>query len=176
MKDGETIVAMVSLDDRVLRRSSPAVDEKKPDDAPKLHGLAVTSDGYALRFGLEPFLEASDARGPQIRAASRRRGSQSAAVIDGDETVIAASKKRRALLCKADEINFLAGAGKGVLLIKLDDDDRLLGGSTPRDDRDTLTVKTSMGGEQRINTGRYEMTGRGGKGHEFVSARADRAK
>jgi hypothetical protein len=26
-----------------------------------------------------------------------------------------------------------------------------------------------MGGEQRLNTGRYKVTGRGGKGHEFVS-------
>jgi hypothetical protein len=30
-------------------------------------------------------------------------------------------------------------------------------------------VKTSMGGEQRLNTARYKVTGRGGKGHEFVS-------
>ena len=29
-------------------------------------------------------------------------------------------------------------------------------------------MKTSLGGEQRINTGRYEMTGRGGKGHEVI--------
>jgi hypothetical protein len=26
-----------------------------------------------------------------------------------------------------------------------------------------------MGGEQRLNTGRYKVTGRGGLGHEFVS-------
>jgi hypothetical protein len=26
-----------------------------------------------------------------------------------------------------------------------------------------------MGGEQRLNTGRYKITGRGGKGNEFVS-------
>ena len=26
-----------------------------------------------------------------------------------------------------------------------------------------------MGGEQRLNTGRYKITGRGGRGHEFVS-------
>lgn len=30
-------------------------------------------------------------------------------------------------------------------------------------------VKTSMVGEQRLNTARYKVTGRGGKGHEFVS-------
>jgi DNA gyrase subunit A len=56
-----------------------------------------------------------------------------------------------------------------VLLIKLDKSDRLLGVITATDDRDTLVVKTSMGGEQRLNTGRYKITGRGGRGHEFVS-------
>ena len=54
-------------------------------------------------------------------------------------------------------------------LIKLEKDDRLLAAITAVDDRDTLTVKTSMGGEQRLNTARYKVTGRGGKGHEFVS-------
>ena len=56
-----------------------------------------------------------------------------------------------------------------MLLIKLEKDDKLVSAITAVDDRDTLTVKTSMGGEQRLNTGRYKVTGRGGKGHEFVS-------
>jgi hypothetical protein len=53
--------------------------------------------------------------------------------------------------------------------MRLAEDDRLLGMKLARDDRDTLVVKTSMGGEQRINTARYEKTGRGGKGREIVS-------
>ena len=96
-------------------------------------------------------------------------GSTYSAVVDGSETIIAASQGRRVMVCPVDEINFLSGPGKGVLLIKLDKSDRLLAAITAVDDRDTLTVKTSMGGEQRLNTGRYKVTGRGGKGHEFVS-------
>ena len=92
-----------------------------------------------------------------------------AAVVTGDETVIAASQGRRAMVAKVDEINFLSGPGKGVLLIKLEKGDKLLAAITATSDRDTLTVKTSMGGEQRLNTGRYKVTGRGGRGHEFVS-------
>src|SRR5207245_5161795 len=92
-----------------------------------------------------------------------------AAVLTGDEIIIAASQNRRVIIARADEINFLSGPGKGVILIKLDKTDRLIHGITAVDDRDTLTVKTSMGGEQRLNTGRYKVTGRGGKGHEFVS-------
>jgi DNA gyrase subunit A len=169
LKDGEKIVGAIAMDDRVLPPKATAVDPKKPDQAPKLHGLAITSDGYSLRFGLDAFREVSTRSGRRFARPAQGAEVSFAGTIVGDETVIAASQNRRVLLCRADEINFLSGPGKGVLLIKLDKTDRLVGVITAVDDRDTLTVKTSMGGEQRLNTGRYKITGRGGKGHEFVS-------
>jgi DNA gyrase subunit A len=169
LKDGEKVIAAISMDDRLLPPKSTAVDEKKPDEAPKIHGLSITSDGYALRFGLDTYREVSTKAGRRFARPAEGAEVTLAAVITGNETVIAASRNRRVLLCKADEINFLGGPGKGVLLIKLDNDDKLLAAIVALDDRDTLTVKTSMGGEQRLNTGRYKVTGRGGRGHEFVS-------
>jgi len=35
-------------------------------------------------------------------------------------------------------------------------------------DRDLMTVETSRGAEQTISTGKYEVTGRGGKGRELL--------
>ena len=35
-------------------------------------------------------------------------------------------------------------------------------------DRDLLTVETSRGAEQTISIGKYEVTGRGGKGRELL--------
>ena len=168
-KDGEKIVGAVSMDDRVLPPKATAINEKNPEAAPKLHGLAVTSDGYSLRFGLDAFREVSTRSGRRYARPADGAEVSMAAVVSGSETVVAASQNRRVLLCRADEVNFLSGPGKGVLLIKLEKGDRLMGVITATDDRDTLTVKTSMGGEQRLNTGRYKVTGRGGRGHEFVS-------
>ena len=37
----------------------------------------------------------------------------------GAEVIIAATAQARAMLCAADDINFLSGPGKGVILIKL---------------------------------------------------------
>jgi DNA gyrase subunit A len=54
------------------------------------------------------------------------------------------------------------------LLVKLASDDELLGFRAARDERDTLTAKTSLGGEQRINTAKYELTSRGGRGREVM--------
>ncbi len=169
LKDGERIVAARSMDDRVLPAKMTAINPKSPDAAPKLHGLAVTSDGYALRFGLDAFREVSTRSGRRYARPAQGMEVSLATIVGGRETVIAASHNRRVLLCRADEINFLSGPGKGVMLIKLDKTDRLISAITAESDRDTLTVKTSMGGEQRLNTGRYKITGRGGKGHEFVS-------
>jgi DNA gyrase subunit A len=88
--------------------------------------------------------------------------------VHGTETLIAASRSARALLCPVQEVNYLSGAGRGVTLMKLDDDDALIGFKAAKDDKDTLIAKTSAGGEQRINTAKYEVTQRGGKGREVI--------
>jgi DNA gyrase subunit A len=88
--------------------------------------------------------------------------------VHGKETLIAASRSARALLCPVQEVNYLSGPGRGVLLMKLSDDDAVLGFKAVIDERDTLTLKTSAGGEQRINTAKYEVTQRGGKGREVI--------
>jgi DNA gyrase/topoisomerase IV subunit A len=90
------------------------------------------------------------------------------AAVHGEETLIVASRERRVLLCAVDEVNYLSGPGRGVQLLKLRSGDRLLGFRAALSDRDTLTVRTSLGGEQRINTAKYERTGRGGKGREII--------
>jgi DNA gyrase subunit A len=169
LKDGEKIISAVSLDERILPAKATAVNEKVPEVPPKMHGLAVTSDGYTLRFGLDNFREVSTRSGRRYARPAAGAEVVFAGVVSGAETVIAASQNRRVLLCSVDDINFLSGPGKGVLLIKLEKADKVIAAITASDDRDTLTVKTSMGGEQRLNTARYKVTGRGGKGHEFVS-------
>ncbi len=88
--------------------------------------------------------------------------------VSGGEILIAATAQARGILCKADEVNFLSGPGKGVLLIKLGEDDKVLGAIASSGDRDLLTVETSRGAEQTISTGKYEVTGRGGKGRELL--------
>jgi DNA gyrase subunit A len=89
--------------------------------------------------------------------------------VRGSEVVIVATAQARGLLAKASEINYLSGPGKGVILIKLaSDDDKVLGFIASKGERNTLTVETTRGGEQTISTGKYEVTGRGGKGRELL--------
>jgi DNA gyrase subunit A len=164
LKDGESIVAMLSLDARLTGKL--AGDE---EHYPETYAFAASSDGSALTFSLEGFVEPSTRSGRKFARLSEGASIVGVEAVHGDETVIAVSKKRRALLCKIEEVKFLGSAGKGVLLMKLAEDDAVLAVKAAKDDRDTIVVKTSLGGEQRINTGRYEKTGRGGKGREVIS-------
>jgi DNA gyrase subunit A len=89
--------------------------------------------------------------------------------VTGSEVLIAATREARAILCNVDEVNFLSGPGRGVILIKLTSKaDRVLGVIASSGDRDLLTVETSRGAEQTISTAKYEVTGRGGKGRELL--------
>ena len=129
----------------------------------------MTSDGYSLRFSLEPFVEPSTRAGRKFARVGRGAEIVGVARVTGDEIVIAATRQARAMLCKVDEVNFLGGPGRGVILIKLQkEDDRLLGFIASTGDRDLMTVETTRGAEQTISTTKYGVTGRGGKGRELL--------
>ncbi len=165
LKDGERVVGAWSLDERV----APGIAPKRAGAVPALHGLAVSSDGYALRFSLQPFRESSTRAGRRYARPAKDAEIMGVAFVDGSEVVIAATRNARALLCNVKEVNFLSGPGKGVMLLKLPDgSDRVLGFIASSGVRDLLTVETSRGASQTISTAKYEVTGRGGRGRVLL--------
>jgi DNA gyrase subunit A len=129
----------------------------------------VTSDGYSLRFSLEGFVEPSTRAGRRYARTGEGAEVVTVAVTTGEETVIAATQDARALLTKADAVNFLSGPGRGVILIKVKfPQDKVIGAMVSTGDRNLMTVETSRGAEQTISTAKYEVTGRGGKGRELL--------
>jgi DNA gyrase subunit A len=150
-------------------RVAGPIASTREGEPPPVHAMAVTGDGYALRFSLEPFVEASTRAGRRFARPGEAIEVVGVARITGRETVIAATRDARAILCPADEISYLSGPGKGVILIKLvDKTDRVLGFVASTGDRDLLRVETSRGGEQTISTAKYEVTSRGGRGRELL--------
>ena len=176
-KDRERVIGALSLDPRIVGEIGPrgSISKKggKPTpevvSIPPVHALAVTTDGYSLRFSLEPFVEPSTRAGRKFARTAQSAEVAGVVRIAGGEIVIAATRQARAMLCKVEEINFLSGPGRGVLLIKLQkENDRLLGFIASTGDRDLLTVETTRGAEQTISTTKYSVTGRGGKGRELL--------
>ncbi|HEX6176708.1 MAG TPA: DNA topoisomerase (ATP-hydrolyzing), partial [Thermoanaerobaculia bacterium] len=165
LRDGERIIAAFSLDPRIAGN----IVTKKEGVAPPVHALAVTSDGFSLRFSLESFVEPSTRAGRRYARPSDGVEVVGVSKISGSEIVIAATHDARAILCRADDVNYLSGPGKGVILIKLQSkEDRVLGFIASTGDRDLMRVETSRGSEQTISTAKYEVTGRGGKGRELL--------
>ena len=165
LKDGERILAAYSMDPRQVGKITPA----KAEGIPPVHAIAVSSDGYSMRFSLEGFVEPSTRAGRRFARAGKDAEFVGVAKIEGKEILIAATRQARAMICKVDEINYLSGPGRGVILIKLQkEDDRLLGFIASTGDRDLMTVETTRGAEQTISTGKYGVTGRGGKGRELM--------
>src|SRR6185436_9582252 len=164
LKDGEKVVAAMSLDARAIGNIKP----KKEGDPAPVHGVAVSSDGYALRFGLEGLVEPSTRAGRRFARPAKGSEILGVARFTGPEVLIAATAEGRGILSKAEEVNFLSGPGKGVLLIKLGKEDKVIGFMASSGDRDLLTVETTRGAEQTISTAKYEVSGRGGKGRELL--------
>ena len=164
LKDGEKIVACFSLDPRVVGETAERGEGKRP----KTYAVAATSDGYAFSIGIAPFIEPSTRTGRRYAKPAEGVQVVGVSLVRGKEVVMAATREGRALFCTVDEVNYLSGPGKGVLLIKLEDNDALVGMKAAKDSNDTLLLETSLGGEKRLARGDYELTARGGKGRDVI--------
>jgi DNA gyrase subunit A len=174
---GEPISKFFKLDDQVKLLGATTTDNRfipekiKPpskDDPPGPYLLFVTKDGLCARTPLEPY-----------RIESTKVGRRYARLNEGDKVVMTAillSEEESIFLCSADghvihfrldEINILSGVGKGVIGIKLAEDDRCLGGALIARKSQMLQVETS-GGKILEFTGRHDTVSRGGKGFEAV--------
>jgi DNA gyrase subunit A len=69
------------------------------------------------------------------------------------------------LICDAEEVTLLAGPGKGVHLIKLEDGDLLVGAQLLYRKSDALIVEKESGTEFRVSVEKYKPVSRAGKGH-----------
>ncbi|MEO6774193.1 MAG: DNA topoisomerase IV subunit A [Kofleriaceae bacterium] len=151
--DGERIVAAMTLDARAL----------VPETL-----LAVTKQGFGLRFATAAHGEVTTKAGR--RYAKPKDGDEVLGVVpcnDGD-VVVTATRDGHVLHCKADEIAKLEGPGRGVTVIKVADDDAVIG-FISGGKGDLLHLETEKSGKdysQKADP--KQASSRGGKGHQIV--------
>src|SRR5256885_773589 len=153
-RDGERVVAAML----VSTAAQPA----------GTRAISVTRRGYGFRFNVDPH-----------RELSTRSGRRYARLAEGDELVgvLPASEKdilcvvtadARTLLCAAAEAPELANPGRGVTIIKVAEDDAVLGfGLGGPKEKDVLIAETESGKKLPVGPGRYKVTSRGGRGHQL---------
>ncbi|MFI5308531.1 MAG: DNA gyrase C-terminal beta-propeller domain-containing protein, partial [Polyangiales bacterium] len=162
LDDGERIVRMLGMDSRVLEvlPETEGVEEPEPP-----YFVAVSRGGACIRGSLRPHREPSTRSGRRFM----RVGDDDEVVYVGlyadDAKLACASRNGRALICEASEVALLAGPGKGVRLIKLDDADEVLGARLLYRPSDMLVVEKESGTELNVGLRSYSVVSRGGKGY-----------
>lgn len=172
LRDGERIVRLIGLD----RRSLPGTIAADQGDLPPVHAVAVTRNGYALRFRLDGFEEPSNRNGRRFARLKEGDEVLGVALTSGEETLILATRDGRALLCDVEEINLLSGAGLGVRAISLGPGDRVLGFRVARR-KEALVVETRGGGTRVIAAGeKFRVGARGRRGQLVNKSGFERVK
>ncbi|HEY2746540.1 MAG TPA: DNA topoisomerase IV subunit A [Polyangia bacterium] len=149
-KDGERVVSALSMDARL-----------RPQEE---NLIAVTKRGYGLRFALAPHIEVST-----------RAGRRFAKVAEGDEIVgvrpapddgvLVVVSELNALVCDVAEVNVLANPGRGVTVMKTDDDVNVLGFAV----NEALTVESEKGKTEEVKALKKERVPRATKGRVVFS-------
>jgi len=151
--DGEKIVSAMTLDPRAMV-------------PPTL--LAITRRGYGLRFASAPHVEITTKAGR--RYAKPGEGDEVLGVVacNDTDTVAVATRDGHVVHCKADEVAKLEGPGRGVTVIKTEDDDAVIG-FIAGVKSDNFEIQTDKSGKKfTINADPKQAKSRGGKGHQLM--------
>jgi DNA gyrase subunit A len=151
--DGERIVAAMTLDPRAMV-------------PPTL--LAISKNGYGLRFASASHTEVTTKVGR--RYAKPGEGDEIIGVVacNDSDVVVTATRDGHVLLCKADDIARLEGPGRGVTVIKTEDDDLVIGFIAGAKS-DQLVVETESTGKRfELAADPKQVKARGGKGQQIV--------
>jgi DNA gyrase subunit A len=158
--DGERIVAAMTLDPRAMV-------------PPTL--LAISRKGFGLRFAISQHTEVTTKAGR--RYARPKDDDEILGVVPCNDTdvVVTATRDGHVLHVKADEIAKLEGAGRGVTVIKTQDDDAVIG-FIAGVKSDILQVETEKGGKSfELPADPKQVGTRGGKGRQIVKRATLRA-
>lgn len=154
-KDGERVVGAMVLSERTVKPGGLL--------------LAVSKGGFGLKFNADPH-----------RELSTKSGRRFAKLADGDEIVgvqpvkkgdvlAVVSAECRSIICETEEVSELAGPGRGVTVIKLDDEDEVVGFGVGKSDADEIIIAETEGGKAiKVGPGHDEVTSRGGKGRQLA--------
>ncbi|MBR58571.1 MAG: DNA topoisomerase [Myxococcales bacterium] len=180
--DGEHIVGVITSDPRVLPEIATddteeevtvtAEEGEEAKEIPKAPYLVtMTRGGRTARLSLESYFAPSTVNGRifmRTNKAFKDDVVTDVFISDGTEKVSLATRKGRALVFPVSEIKILSSAGKGVLAVKLQKNDHVLGFRLVTDRMDGLEVETNRGRTEVVRWNKFAVTRRGGKGREII--------
>ena len=142
LADGERMIGMLSFDPRALDVPEPT--EGAPEPEPP-YGLAITKGGLGFRFSLRAHREPSTRAGRRYARLNEGDEVMTVLVTFGGESVACVASDGHALAVPVSEIGLLGGAGKGSMVMKLTEGERLVGAALLWGARDVIDVETEKG-------------------------------
>jgi DNA gyrase subunit A len=164
LADQVKVIAAVTTDERFMPKES----EPSNGEPPPPFILVVTAQGQILRTPLAPFRVESTKAGRRFVKLNEGDRVVLVTVPRLEETIYLASANGHVIHFKIDDVNILSGVGKGVMGIKLEEDDTCLGGALMGGRFDKFVLETSGGKTMEFGRAKYDVTSRGGKGFEAV--------
>ena len=162
---GDPIQKLFKFDDNERVVGALSLDPRLPQ-ATRL--LALSRKGYGLRFAMDAHSELSTRAGR--RFAKPGEGDELFGVVPvKDKDLLAViTETSHTLVTRVEEINELAGPGRGLAVIKVDDDDKVIAFLATSDKQALVTLETTRGRKLELTTFRQEPVARGGRGHQMV--------
>ena len=179
--DRETVVGVVSFDERTLPEGVPETADGQPvlfegDGAsPEAatagpYVVAVSSDGLAVRFETDLFADPSNKNGRVFMRLRDGEAVVGAEIASGSENVCLASRDGRALIFPVAQVPTFRSAAKGVIAMRLaGDKDAVLGMAVSDAARRGLEVETSRGRTETVRTTKFDVSNRGNRGTTVIS-------
>jgi DNA gyrase subunit A len=162
---GDPIQKLFKFDDNERVVGALSLDPRLPQPE-KL--LAISRKGFGLRFALAAHTEVSTRAGR--RFAKPAEGDELFGVVPvKDKDLLAVvTEASHTLVTRVEEINELAGAGRGVTVIKVGEGDKVIAFLATSDKQALVQLETSKGRKLELTTFRQEPVSRGGRGHQMV--------
>ena len=163
LPDQVKVFAALSTDPRFTAADKPTKGLIAEPRGPFL--LIATAFGNVLRIPLTSYRVESTKVGRKFVKLEAGDKAVFVQLLGSEQGIMLATKRGRVIHFAVDEANVLTGVGKGVVGIKLDDGDAVIGATLTSTSRfDKLTVETENGKTQEFGTGAYPIVGRGGIG------------
>jgi DNA gyrase subunit A len=135
------------------------------------YAIALTAAGKVLRFALSAHSGVSTRKGRSVvrlDASVPEDRVVGVETTDGTENVCLATRLARVLIFPVSEANVVAGTAKGVIAVRLDSKDAVIGFALANKMREGLTVRTNRGSTQIVRATKYPVTSRGGRGYGIL--------
>src|SRR5438477_674171 len=151
--DNERVVGALSLDPRL----------EQPEKM-----LGLSKRGYGLRFALAPHTELSTRAGRRFAKPAKEDELLGVVPVRDRDRLAVITQKSHTLVTKVSEVNELAGPGRGVTVIKVGSDDKVVAFLATSKKDAVVPLETTKGRKLELTTFRQEPVSRGGRGHQLV--------